>query len=686
MKKNIPIIFCLAGLLILNTQSRAQQLVLPAGYPPVNINISAGASDGYFFWGPMPIGSNTPGYLIIMDNYGTPVYYKQATTKTYCFQPYPTGVLAYFDGGIRKFVSVDSSYMPVDTMECVGCDRFDMHELRIFENGNYMLSGFKYRIVDMSLVVPGGNPAATIIDYLIQEFNAAGQVVFEWNTANYYAITDVDDKVDLTTSTIDPTSFCSIEVDTDTTMLLSMAHQNEITKIDRRTGAIIWRMGGKNNQFTFINNTRSFTRQHDVRRLPNGNITMIDAGVFSTPFYSRAVEYAIDEKNKTATQVWEYDHNKTIQSTHKGSVQRLPNGNTLIGWGGFGGTLPTVPGATEVKPDGTIVFEAGTPSSDGSYRFRKYPWKTTLFEPVTDSINYGKWNGYTESVYLLVVKNNSDNPITLTGASTRTTYFYVDEQFPITIPSKDMTFLKVVFYPLGAAPNTSLTDVVTINNDDLVKKQRIAIQVQLKGSVPDMISPVVSFNPDNNILAQGDPVRISFSEPIRNTDNSEITNLNLASLLIFRSADINGMNIPFNATINPEKTEITITPSETLVTGQNYFLQINTVEDLSDNPTIPQSRTYTVTVPTSVVLSGMTAKWEIFPNPVRGKLNIRTNDDLKYRLELFDGTGKLLRTVLDLQSSGEINMTGLAEGLYFLKVTAIKSGFTKTVRVVKNSN
>ncbi len=133
---------------------KAQELILPQDYPQININVSDGTSEGYFFLGPMPIGTNSPGCLIIMDDYGTPVFYRKTKMKTYCFQPYPNGTLAYFEGNIFKYVLLDSSYQSVDTVGCVGCDRFDLHELRILKNGGYLLAGFKYRIIDMSVIVP----------------------------------------------------------------------------------------------------------------------------------------------------------------------------------------------------------------------------------------------------------------------------------------------------------------------------------------------------------------------------------------------------------------------------------------------------------------------------------------------------------------------------------------------------
>lgn len=87
---------------------------------------------------------------------------------------------------------------------------------------------------------------------------------------------------------------------------------DEITKINRQTGEIIWRLGGKNNQFTFINNTTGFSHQHAIRRLPNENITLFDNRNFPSLQFSSAVEYELDEQNKNATLLWEYRNTSDI--------------------------------------------------------------------------------------------------------------------------------------------------------------------------------------------------------------------------------------------------------------------------------------------------------------------------------------------------------------------------------------
>ena len=201
----------------------------------------------------------------------------------------------------------------------------------------------------MSQIVPGGNPAATVYGLIVQEVDTHRNVVFEWRSWDHIDITDSNQ--DLTAQVIDLIHGNAVGLDFDGNLLISSRHLDEVTKINRQTGAIIWRWGGKRNQFTFIGDNRRFSHLHDIRLLPNGHYTLYDNGNGLTPEYSRALEYVLDQTHKTATLVWEYRNTPDVFAWGMGNAQRLPNGNTMIGWG------TTVPTLTEVTPDGRKAFE-----------------------------------------------------------------------------------------------------------------------------------------------------------------------------------------------------------------------------------------------------------------------------------------------------------------------------------------
>ena len=79
----------------------------------------------------------------------------------------------------------------------------------------------------------------------------------------------------LTDQNIDLVHGNALALANDGNLLLSSRNQSEITKINLQTGEIMWRLGGKANQFTFVDG-QPFAYQHDVRQLSNGNITIFD--------------------------------------------------------------------------------------------------------------------------------------------------------------------------------------------------------------------------------------------------------------------------------------------------------------------------------------------------------------------------------------------------------------------------
>src|SRR5204863_4868205 len=129
--------------------------------------------------------------------------------------------------------------------------------------------------VDMSKIVPGGDPNAIVTGLIVQEVDNDGAVYFQWRSWDHFQITDATHE-DLTAHNIDYVHGNAIEYDNDGNLLISSRHMDEITKIDISNGDIIWRMGGRNNQFTFIGDPTGFSHQHAIRRIANGHVTLFD--------------------------------------------------------------------------------------------------------------------------------------------------------------------------------------------------------------------------------------------------------------------------------------------------------------------------------------------------------------------------------------------------------------------------
>lgn len=359
MKKNIFLIL----LSILSFSAQAQ--------PPIyQVSICKPASTGYYFL------CNTES-LMILDNAGTLIYYKRGNNFSN-FMIQPNGIMTYAE--FNGFMFMDSTFSVFDSIKCKNVALTNYHDLRILPIGHFLLMGTDSVMMNLSgntfWQAKGLGDTANVKYAVVQEQDANRKVVFEWRAKDYYAFDDAD-TFDMTSHSLllDWTHPDAVEADADGNILLSNRNFNEITKINRTTGAIIWRFGGKQNQFRFINCPVPFYRQHDIRRIANGHITLFDNGDHNTPHGARALEFELDEINKTAKLKWSYTFDSTMHSTRQGNVQRLANSNTLINYGNTAGNANSQISFLVVNPKGEIIFELEGLHSYRAFNYPVLPWQ-----------------------------------------------------------------------------------------------------------------------------------------------------------------------------------------------------------------------------------------------------------------------------------------------------------------------
>jgi hypothetical protein len=341
-------------------------LIRPDSLPAFTIYNSGTTADGYLFIANFG-GTLYNSILMMLNNNGSPNFARTLGYRAYDFKKQNDNLLTYYYEKGNKFFGLNASYNIVDSFYTGNGYTTDFHETVVTADGSAWLMSYDAEYVDMSLIVPGGKTNALVTGLIVQKINAQKNVVFQWKSWDYFQITDATHEV-LTAYNIDYVHGNAIEIDNDSNILISSRHLDEITKVNSETGDIIWRMGGKNNQFTFLNDTLKFSHQHCVRRLPNGHIILFDNGNYHPTPFSRAVEYSVDEIAKTVELKWQYRHSPDIYASAMGSVQRLSNGNTLIGWGSASTTL------TEVDSAGTIKYQLSLPSGQMSYRAFRFEW------------------------------------------------------------------------------------------------------------------------------------------------------------------------------------------------------------------------------------------------------------------------------------------------------------------------
>jgi hypothetical protein len=366
-------------------------------------------------------GSQAPGYVFIapkmnapqqgpeiVDDSGQPVWFdpgQEATdfrVQTYKGKP----VLTWWEGpaqapvlgtGLGDDVIMDSHYRVIARVSAgYGTSTADLHEFQITPKGTALLTA--YRVVRRDLSSIGGPANAKVADSIVQEVDiATGRVLFTWHSLGHVAISESEVAVPAKDS--DPNAVYdyfhvnSVQLEPNGNLLVSARNTWGVYEISRKTGKVLWRLGGKRSDFTMGPGTR-FAWQHDARRRADGTITIFDDE--SAPPIgkrSRAIRLKLDRKAHTATLV-QADSLPGVLAPSQGNVQQLDDGHLFVGWG-------AVPRYTEFDASGNVVYDATFSDGDDSYRAYRFPWKGTpttspsIAVDADGSTVHASWNGAT---------------------------------------------------------------------------------------------------------------------------------------------------------------------------------------------------------------------------------------------------------------------------------------------------
>jgi SAM-dependent methyltransferase len=652
---------------------------LPPEYPaPTYVYTGPNAAPGYIFFTPtVRLTPQFDKYITIWDNYGTPIFYRKATKTVTDFRVLANGILTYAVNGMQNpenncYYLMDSNYDVYDSVRAGYGYDIDNHDLLLLENGHYLILIYDPQIVNMSLIVPGGNPNAQVTGLVIQEVDLDRNVYFQWRSWDHFQITDATWDIDLTAYVIDYVHANALELDSDGNILVSCRHMDEVTKIDFNTGQIIWRwgLGAENNQFDFVNDQVGFSHQHDIRKLSNGNYTVYDNGNLHLTQVSRALEYHLDEDAMTATLVWSYHHDPVIYAPLTGGNQRLQNNNRLIGWGG---TSPIA--ITEVNQQNQVMLELYLPDSVTGYRARKSPWQTTLFS-MQNSLDFGNFNGSPDpKEYLLMVTNNYNQSIQISSAYNHEQDNFMAQGLPVTIPAGGTAEIHVLFIPDDEG---TYNDILTLNYDNFNNTERIARQINLSGIWnPEL--PSIIFDPASGTeeIDPASEITATFSEPVRRIFNQVLEDDDVPNLFNFYTGNQDGETVSFHGTVNEDRTIITIIPDEVLDEQQQYYLRLkpNVLEDLNGNVmNYSDFCFFTTGELVNLWENNSEAQLHIFPNPANGMLVVESPGAQIKKVELFTPDGRLLFSGSSPDGSIRINTRDFPAGLKTINVTGSAQG------------
>jgi hypothetical protein len=177
------------------------------------------------------------------------------------------------------------------------------------------------------------------------------------------------------------------------------------------------------------------------------------------------------------------------------------------------------------------------------------------------------------------IDNNEWNHV----VATRTTAA-VSGNTEITIaPTSDFNSGQIVYAAIGATVEDLYDNPSTASNTTF--------------TIADILKPTITFSPSDG--SQGvevsSNITITFNEAVRHLDNTALSDLNVDALIALKDTDANGSDISFDATINTDKTIITVDPVSDFSSVQTVYVAIGaSAEDASDNAIDAGNVTFTI--------------------------------------------------------------------------------------------
>lgn len=209
----------------------------------------------------------------------------------------------------------------------------DVHDFILLSEDHYLTMSYYHKTVSNipdSIITDTGSQ---VVAPVIQEVQN-GAVIWQWDGTQfpelYAASVESNNFADKTTPQ-DYMHMNAMIIDPrDNNLICSFRNTNQILKISRQTGAILWRLGGKNSDFP-LSADQEFLRQHQPTLTDNNQtLLLVDNGHITDRPFTRILEFKLDESAKQVTGFSAYSIPAAF-SQYMGSVQKKDNRYFICG-------------------------------------------------------------------------------------------------------------------------------------------------------------------------------------------------------------------------------------------------------------------------------------------------------------------------------------------------------------------
>jgi hypothetical protein len=319
----------------------------------------------------------------------------------------------------------DSHYRPVATVKAGNGLNSDLHEFQITSQNTALVTAY-HPVYWNASSVKGASKHEIVLDCVVQEIDIpTGLVLYQWDSLDHVPVGDSYQPPPKAAGfPWDYFHLNSIQPQADGDLVISSRDTWAAYEISHRTGSVIWTLNGKHSSFK-MGKGAAFAFQHDARTRANGQITIFDDGAGPPVVHkqSRGITLRLDMRRKTATLLGQDEHNPALGAAYEGNVQRLANGDDMIGWG-------QQPYFTEFNSRGHEVFDARFVGATDSYRAYRFAWNGTPATPPAATVRdkhgrrtvWASWNGSTSTVRWRVLAGASPTSLKPVASGPRTAF------------------------------------------------------------------------------------------------------------------------------------------------------------------------------------------------------------------------------------------------------------------------
>lgn len=320
---------------------------LPSDFPMYETTGQSLYNGDYYFT--INVGAKR-SYLTKVNANGKIIFYKKIHNRTYRFKK------EQGQQGIRytyleaqewqtansdvacDFVAMDENYHEIDRaqykLEDGTYNGIDFHDTLYLEDKHYIFATYQEEVVDNMPEALGYGNTMKVETCFIEEVQD-NEIIWQFKSTDYPELYTHYEETGILIPQVTEEYYGnymhvnSFAIDPiDGNLVCSFRNLDEIIKLDRTTGKILWILGGKGDQFG-LTEEQKFSKQHYVSFVEKNTILLYDNGAKNMA--SRIVKIQINETSKTVESYKSYDLGVFTKSS--GSVQLVEESMYLLCYG-----------------------------------------------------------------------------------------------------------------------------------------------------------------------------------------------------------------------------------------------------------------------------------------------------------------------------------------------------------------